>query len=138
MEELILFWATVASPIIGMIAIIVALVTAKSSSRDAEKQIKAIYNLLDVFVAAQNPNMMVAKKQYEQQMAQLDEQIQEAKEEFEIVNPFFGRGGALINDIEYLEEKNQQKQHIDDLLRQRKELEDQLGLIQSYLDKVKK
>ena len=138
MMSTLLQWSTVLSPILGVIAIITALFIARHSSRDAEKQIKAIYNLLDVFVAAQNPNMMVAKKQYEQQMAQLDEQIKEAKEEFEIVNPFFGRGGALINDIEYLEEKNQQKQHIDDLLRQRKELENQLDLIQSYLDKVKK
>lgn len=63
MMSTLLQWSTVLSPILGVIAIITALFIARHSSRDAEKQIKAIYNLLDVFVAAQNPNMMVAKKQ---------------------------------------------------------------------------
>lgn len=131
------YWATVLSPIVGVIAIIVALVVASRSSRDAEKQIKAIYNLLDVFMAAQNPNMMVTKNQYERQLEQLDDQIQEAKAEMEIVNPFFGRG-ARIEDVEYLEEKKQQKQHLEKLYSQRSEIETQLHLIQSYLDKTTK
>lgn len=131
------YWATVLSPIVGVIAIIVALVVASRSSRDAEKQIKAIYNLLDVFMAAQNPNMMVTKNQYERQLEQLDDQIQEAKAEMEIVNPFFGRG-PRIEDVEYLEEKKQQKQHLENLYRKRSEIEIQLHMIQSYLDKTKK
>lgn len=131
------YWATVLSPIVGVIAIIVALVVARRSSRDADKQIKAIYNLLDVFMAAQNPNMMVTKNQYERQLEQLDEQIQKAKEEMEIVNPFFGRG-PRIEDVEYLEEKKQQKQHLENLYRKRSEIEIQLHMIQSYLDKTTK
>ena len=130
-------WATVLSPIIGVIAIIVALVIAKGSSRDAEKQIKAVYNLLDVFVAAQNPNMIAAMQQYEQQLTLLDNQIQEAEEKFDVVNPFFGRG-ARIDDIEYIEKKKCQKQHLDDLLRKREELITSQKLIQSYLNKVMK
>ena len=131
------FWATVASPIIGVIAIIVALVIARSSSRDAENQIKAIYSLLDVFVAAQNPNMIVAKQQYQQQLAQLDEQIEIAKDDLETVNPFFGRG-PKIEDIGYLEDKKKQRRNIEDLLKQRNKIEMQLNLIKSYLDKVTK
>jgi hypothetical protein len=138
MVNMIMFWATLLSPIVGGIAIIVALVVARRSSRDAEKQIKAVYNLLDVFVAAQNPNVIAAKRQYERQLAQLDKQIEEAKGKLEIVNPFFGWGGAKIDDITYLEERREQKHQLDYLLHQRKELENQLKLIESYLNKVTK
>lgn len=137
MCETILFWATVLSPIISVIAIIVALVIAKGSSRDAKKQIKAVYNLLDVFVAAQNPNMITAMQQYKQQIALLNEQIETAKEDLETVNPFFGRG-PKIEDVEYMAEKEEQKQHLDDLLKQRDKAEMQLNLILSYLTKVAK
>lgn len=137
MGDTISFWATLLSPIAGVIAIIVALVIANRSSRDAEKQVKAIHNLLDVFVAAQNPNIMAAKKQYEQQLLQLDEQILEAKMKLEIVNPFFGRGPKIEDDM-YLEEKKQQQQYLDELLRQRKDAEFERNLIQTYLDKTAK
>lgn len=137
MTDCISFWATVLSPIVGMIAIIVALVTARSSSSDAEKQVKAVYNLLDVFVASQNPNMMVAKQQYEQQLKQLDEQIKDEQEELETVKPFFGMGGARIDDIEYLMHKEKQKLHITELQEQRRKIEEQLNLILSYLNKAK-
>ena len=137
MGDTISFWATLLSPIAGVIAIIVALVIANRSSRDAEKQVKAIHNLLDVFVAAQNPNIMAAKKQYEQQLLQLDEQIQEVKDELEIVNPFFGRG-PKIEDMMYLEEKKQQQQYLDSLIHHRKDVELQRNLIQTYLDKTAK
>ena len=138
MCDTISFWATVLSPIVGVIAIIVALVVAKDSSDDAQKQIKAIYNLLDIFVAAQNPNMMTALQHYQQQLAQLDEQIADAKMDMESCHhPFFGRG-PRIEDIEYLEDKGKQRQHLDDLQKQRNKAEMQLKLIKSYLDKVTK
>lgn len=41
-------WATLLSPIISVIAIIVALRVARSSSKDAQEQIKAIRHLLDM------------------------------------------------------------------------------------------
>ena len=137
MSETISFWATVLSPIVGVIAIIVALVVAKDSSDDAQKQIKAIYNLLDVFVAAQNPNMMTAMQHYQLQLAQLDEQIEAAKEDLETADPFLGRG-PRIEDIEYSAEKEEQKQHLNDLQKQRDKIEMQLNLILSYLTKVAK
>lgn len=62
--ETILAWATIASPIVGVIAIIVALVIAHRSSKETKEQIEAVYNLLDVFVAAQNPTIMEAKRKY--------------------------------------------------------------------------
>ena len=137
MCDTISFWATVLSPIVGVIAIIVALVVAKDSSDDAQKQIKAIYNLLDVFVAAQNPNMVEAMQHYKQQLAQLDEQIGAVKEDLETVDPFFGRG-PKIEDIEYSAEKEEQKQHLNDLQKQRDKIEMQLNLMLSYLTKVAK
>ena len=45
-------WATLLSPIISTIAIIVAVRVARSSSKDAQEQIKAIRHLLDMFIAA--------------------------------------------------------------------------------------
>lgn len=135
MGETISFWATLLSPIAGVIAIIVALIIANRSSRDAEKQVTAIHNLLDVFVAAQNPNMVEAMQHYKQQLARLDEQIEAAKEDLETVDPFFGRG-PKIEDVEYLAEKERQKQHLNDLQKQRDKIEMQLNLILSYLTKV--
>ena len=135
MGETISFWATLLSPIAGVIAIIVALIIANRSSRDAEKQVTAIHNLLDVFVAAQNPNMVEAMQYYKQQLARLDEQIEAAKEDLETVHPFFGRG-PKIEDVEYLTEKERQKQHLNDLQKQRDKIEMQLNLILSYLTKV--
>ena len=135
MSETISFWATLLSPIAGVIAIIVALIIANRSSRDAEKQVTAIHNLLDVFVAAQNPNMVEAMQHYKQQLARLYEQIEAAKEDLETVDPFFGRG-PKIEDVEYLAEKERQKQHLNDLQKLRDKIEMQLNLILSYLTKV--
>lgn len=132
-------WATVISPIVGVIAIVVALIIARRSSKETKQQIEAVYNLLDVFVAAQTPTMMEAKRQYEQQLKILDNQIAEATEDLETVHhPFFGLGGALIEDIEAIEETRERKIRLDKLQKKRKELADQYNLIQSYFDKVRK
>ena len=39
LSNVIMFWATVLSPIVGVIAIIVALIIAHQSSKDTKKQI---------------------------------------------------------------------------------------------------
>ena len=72
MMECITQWATLLSPIISVIAIIVALCIARSSSKDAQKQIDAIHNLLDVFVAVHNLDIFDAKRKYESQLLDLD------------------------------------------------------------------
>ena len=59
-------WATLLSPTISVIAIIVALHVARSSSKDAQKQIAAIRHLLDVFVAANNLDIVEAQRKYQQ------------------------------------------------------------------------
>ena len=64
-------WATLLSPIISVIAIIVALHVARSSSKDAQKQIDAIRHLLDVFVAANNLDIVEAQRKYQQQLVEL-------------------------------------------------------------------
>ena len=133
----ILFWATVLSPIVGVIAIIVALIVARSSTREIKRQVDATYNLLDVFVAAQNPTMLEAKKQYEQQLAQLDQQIEAAKDDIETIRHPFG----FVNRLEAAEAAEDQLkriQYLEELEKQRKEVEEKLSLIQSYLDKTKK
>ena len=117
-------WATLLSPIISVIAIIVALHVARSSSKDAQKQIAAIRHLLDVFVA----------RKYQQQLVELDKEIEDAQMEVDIVYPFVG--GARIDHIIAAQEKAEQKAHLDQLLAKRREIEVNLSLIQDYVKKA--
>jgi len=121
-------WATLLSPIISVIAIIVALRVARSSSKDAQKQINAIRHLLDVFVAANNLDIVEAQRKYQRQLAELDSQI-----EVDTVYPFVG--GARIDHIIAAQEKAEQKAHLNQLLAKRKEIEVNLSLIQDYIKK---
>ena len=107
-------WATLLSPIISVIAIIVALHVARSSSKDAQKQIAAIRHLLDVFVAANNLDIVEAQRKYQQQLVELDKEIEDAQMEVDIVYPFVG--GARIDHIIAAQEKAEQKAHLDQLL----------------------
>ena len=100
MMDILTQWATLLSPIISVIAIIVALCIARSSSKDTQKQIDAIHNLLDVFVAANNLDIVETQRKYQFQLTELNKRIKDAKEDIETVHyPFLGRG-ARIDDIE--------------------------------------
>ena len=127
-------WATLLSPIISVIAIIVALHVARSSSKDAQKQIAAIRHLLDVFVAANNLDIVEAQRKYQQQLVELDKEIEDARMEVDIVYPFVG--GARIDHIIAAQEKADQKAHLDQLLAKRREIEVNLSLIQDYVKKA--
>ena len=127
-------WATLLSPIISGIAIIVALIVARSSSKDAQEQIKAIRHLLDVFVAANNLDIVEAQRKYQQQLVELDSQIEDAQIAVDIVNPF--SSGARIDRIMNAQEKSQQIEHLNRLLTKRKEMEINLTLIQDYINKA--
>lgn len=127
-------WATLLSPIISVIAIIVALHVARSSSKDAQKQIVAIRHLLDVFVAANNLDIVEAQRKYQQQLVELDKEIEDAQMEVDIVYPFVG--GARIDHIIAAQEKADQKAHLDQLLAKRREIEVNLSLIQDYVKKA--
>lgn len=127
-------WATLLSPIISVIAIIVALHVARSSSKDAQKQIAAIRHLLDVFVAANNLDIVEAQRKYQQQLVELDKEIDDAQMEVDIVYPFVG--GARIDHIIAAQEKADQKAHLDQLLAKRREIEVNLSLIQDYVKKA--
>ena len=127
-------WATLLSPIISVIAIIVALYVARSSSKDAQEQIKAIRHLLDVFIAANNLDIVEAQRKYQQQLVELDKEIEDAQMEVDIVYPFVG--GARIDHIIAAQEKADQKAHLDQLLAKRREIEVNLSLIQDYVKKA--
>lgn len=138
LSNVIMFWATVLSPIVGVIAIIVALIIAHQSSKDTKKQITGIYDLLEVFVAAQNPSMIESKKQYEQQLAQLNSQIHEAEVDLQTVHyPFYGRG-ARIDDIEADMENEKRREYLQALLNQKKEIESRLQSVDEYMAKAGK
>lgn len=133
----ILTWATIASPIVGVVAIIVALVIAHRSSNETKKQIEAVYNLLDVFVAAQNPTMMEAKRKYEQQLVELDKQIKNLDEDIQTFSPFFGRG-TRDETMDELFKKNAQCEQLEMLENKRNEIKGQLDLIMSYIERARK
>lgn len=127
-------WATLLSPIISVIAVIVALRVANNSSKDAQEQINAIRHLLDVFVASNNLDIVEAQRKYQRQLAELDKEIEEAQIEVDIVYPFIG--GARIDHIIDAQEKAEQKVYLNQLLAKRKEIEVNLSLIQDYIHKV--
>lgn len=131
-----MFWAAVASPVVGVIAIIVAFIVSNSTTKKIQKQVDAVYDLLDVFVAAQNPTMMEAKKKYEQQLTQLDQQIEAAKVDLETTH----LPSHVVNRLaaaDAAERQIKRIQYFEGLINQRKEVEENLALIQSYLDKAK-
>lgn len=127
-------WATLLSPIISVIAIIVALFVARSSSKDAREQIKSIRNLLDVFVAANNLDIVEAQRKYQQQLRELNNMIEDAQMEVDIVNPFVG--GVRIDRIMDTQEKARQIDRLNQLLTKRKEIEINISLIQDYINKA--
>ena len=133
----VLLWATIFSPIVGVIAIIVALIIARRSSKETKQQIDAVYNLLDVFVAAQNPSMMEAKRNYEQQLEQLNQQIEELEKDIQYFNPYFGRG-PRIEDCDEIDRKVKQFEHYEALVNKRNEVKLYLDLINAYINKAKR
>ena len=138
MTEQIMFWATVLSPIVGVIAIIVALIIAHGSSKDVKSQIDAINKQIDIFIAAQNPNMMEAKKYYENQLKQLEPQIKEVEFSLQTVrSPFYGRG-PKIEDIEQDIRYEEYRKQMSILLNKKNEIENRLASINLYMEKVSK
>lgn len=132
------FWATILSPLIGVAAIIVAFIISHRSTKKAQQQINAVYNLLDVFVTAQAPTMVEAKQKYENQLSKLDSLIEEQKEDIETIrNPFLGQGS--LNDIvEESYRKREQYEQLAALEDKRNEILGQLSLIQSFFDRAQK
>ena len=134
--ETIQFWTTVSSPLVGVVAIIVAFIISHHSTKKAQQQINAVYNLLDVFVAAQTPTMIEAKQKYENQLSKLDSLIEEQKEDIQIIrNPFLGQG-PLIDIVEESYRKKEQYKQLAALEDKRKEIQGQLSLIQSFFDRT--
>lgn len=134
MSDNLVQWATLLSPIISVIAVIVALQVARTSSKDAQKQIAAIRHLLDVFVAANNLDIVEVQRKYQQQLIELDKEIEDAQMEVDTVYPFVG--GARIDHIIAAQEKAEQKARLNQLLAKRKEIEINLSLIQDYIKKA--
>ena len=134
MTDELIQWATLLSPIISVIAVIVALRVANNSSKDAQEQINAIRHLLDVFVAANNLDIVEVQRKYQQQLVELDNKIEEAQMEVDTVYPFVG--GARIDHIIAAQEKAEQIEDLAQLVAKRKEIEVNLSLIQDYIKKA--
>ena len=67
-------------------------------------------------------------------LADLDKEIEDAQSKFDTVSPFIG--GAKIQQIMAVQEKMAQKEHLDQLLAKRREIEVNLSLIQDYIKKA--
>lgn len=136
--DTLLFWATILSPIIGVIAIIVALIVSHSSTKKAQQQINAVYDLLNVFVAAQTPTMIESKRKYEQQLSELDDMIKEQKEDMEIIhNPFLSQG-PLIEMVEESWRRKEQYDQLATLKDNRNKIQKQINVIQTFFDTIQK
>ena len=103
--------------------------------QSTKEQLDAMRDQMNVFMASQAPDMVKALEQYEEQLAELDEQIEDAEEEYNIVNPFYGLGGARIDDLEYEQKKKGQAQNIAELKQKRKAIKKQIDMINSFLRK---
>ena len=69
----------------------------------------------------------------------MNQLIKEARENMEMaIDPFFGRGGAPIDDIETVEEVSKHKKNLESLLKEREEVKSRLAVINTYFDKIKK
>ena len=137
MIDSIVTWATILSPVIGTIAIIVSLCISRKSSQDAQRQINEIRNLLDVFIAVHNLDIFEAQRNYQQQLVEIDEEIEDAKTSVETaISPFVG--GARIDHIHEREDQIRYKKYLNQLLAKRKEIETQLALIDNYIKKTTK
>lgn len=137
MIDSIVTWATILSPVVGTIAIIVSLCISRKSSQDTQRQINEIRNLLDVLVAVHNLDIFEAQRNYQQQLIEIDEEIEDAKTSVETaISPFVG--GALINHIHEREDQIRYKKYLNQLLAKRKEIKTQLALIDNYIKKTTK
>ena len=92
--------------------------------------------MLDVFVAANNLDIVEAQRKYKLQLDELDTKIESAKWDVETVSPF--RSGVRIERIIEQEKKKDQIKYLESLLAKRKEIEINLLLIQDYINKATK
>lgn len=129
-----LIGATIASPAVGVIAIIVALFISRSASKRADKQIKEIHHMQEVFIATQTPVMIESKRQYEEQIAELDEKIKVAESNQTVIDPTAPRW-KQIKAVMGIDTRDTE---LESLKLERSELEEKLNLINSYFEKVTK
>ena len=113
--------------IVSVIAVVVALCISRKSSQDAQKQIDAIHELLDVFVAVQNLNIFETQQKYKKQLEEVDREIEE-------INNFSPEKNIL--DVSCHMHLKQQKEK--ELYAKRKEIKHNLSLIQNYINKTRK
>lgn len=129
--------ATIISPIISVIAIISALYIARNSSRDAKRQVKAIYNLMDVFVAAHNLDIAETQEKYRQELENINADIGKLEEKINTHNSGTQMGSFIqkLGGSQKLKERDKQ---LNDLKIRRRKVEANLLLIKDYLEKATK
>lgn len=129
--EIISQWATIMGPIISVFAIVVALYVARNSSKDAKRQIEAVYNLLDVFVAAHNLDIIEAQRKYQQALEEINCNIEKVQNEMSMIPSAFYCGNK-IDKLDAVQKYEKQEKQLNDLIIKRKEIEANLSSIKNY------
>lgn len=106
------------------------------ASEEAQMQIAAITQLLDVFMIANTPQILETKHKYEQELQHLNDQIAEVKNRSEIVRYPWGYRSRM-DEIEDREQGRQFQEKIAKLNREKKRLESILNVLQEFLNKKK-
>lgn len=132
--ELFLQIATIASPIIGVVAIMVALRISKKSSEEASHQLRKLEDMLDTFVAVENVKLVSIMQENEKSLNVLEPQIEELQNRLLVTE---SGGITLIEKIENISNKEKIQNELHVLLKMKEELELEKSLIISYLQKVK-
>lgn len=132
--ELVLQIATIASPIIGVVAIIVALRISKKSSEEASHQLRKLEDMLDTFVAVENVKLVSIMQENEKALNKLEPQIEELQNRLLVTE---SGGITRIEKIENISNKEKLQIDLQLLLKKKKEFELERSLIISYLQKVK-
>lgn len=133
------FWlqiATIASPIIGAVAIIVSLWISHQSSKEAKEQILKMSQLLETFVAAENIHLVGIKQENAKALAELEPKIQELQLQLSTVSPF-----RAVCSIEEKDEQRARQTLLDELQMLNKKKEDFLkeqSLIHDYIIRISK
>lgn len=106
------------------------------NSENAQKQISTIMELMDVFMAANAPQILEAKHKYEQELTKVNEAIKEKEKDLQIVRHPFGHG-SRIDAIEELEQNRETQSELDNLVREKDRLEEMINVLQEFLNKKK-
>lgn len=120
--------------IISLVSVGVAVWAAISSSKSSQKQISAAMQMIEVFMAANAPQILSTKHQYEQELKVLNKKIANLEENLQINRNSFGYCSRIDAIVEQQRNKDTQCE-LDELNQEKERLEDMIRVMQEFLNK---